>query len=202
VGGPRHLPSAFFLIFIAIVTSHVIRFAPLLRRRGRRVTLIISDWADPTYKTVRVIIFAFALVVAFPYLPGSSSPAFTGVSVFVGVLVSLASSSSLSNIMAGLVLTYSGGFKVGDYVRIGETLGTVESAGSWPRGCAKKLMSCRASCWAGRSSATDAGRPADHRHQRHDRLRRALASDSNASCGGGATTDVRKDPRLGADGAQ
>ena len=127
------LPNAFFLVFIAVVTLYVTRFTRLFFDAvavGRiEFTNFPADWADPTYKTVRVVIIAFALVVAFPYLPGSSSPAFAGISVFVGVLFSLASSSSLSNIMAGLVLTYSGGFKVGDYVKLGETLGTVAERG-------------------------------------------------------------------------
>ena len=74
---------------------------------------------------MRFLLIAFGLVVAFPYLPASDSPAFTGVSVFMGVLVSLASSSALSNMIAGIVLTYTGAFRLGDRVRIGDAFGDI-----------------------------------------------------------------------------
>ena len=72
-----------------------------------------------------MLLIAFGLVVAFPYLPASNSPAFTGVSVFVGVLVSLASSSALSNMIAGIVLTYTGAFRLGDRVKVGDAFGDI-----------------------------------------------------------------------------
>jgi small-conductance mechanosensitive channel len=72
-----------------------------------------------------VLLIAFGVVVAFPYLPASDSPAFTGVSVFMGVLISLASSSALSNMMAGIVLTYTNAFRLGDRVRVGDTFGDI-----------------------------------------------------------------------------
>jgi small-conductance mechanosensitive channel len=74
---------------------------------------------------VRVLLLAVALVAAFPYIPGSQSPAFQGISLFLGLLVSLASSSALSNIIAGTILTYTRAFRLGDLVRIGETMGQV-----------------------------------------------------------------------------
>jgi len=79
----------------------------------------------PTYKIVRFFILAFALTVAFPYIPGSKSEAFKGVSIFLGVLFSLGSTSTISNVMAGLSITYMRAFKVGDRVRIGDTVGDV-----------------------------------------------------------------------------
>ena len=84
-----------------------------------------AEWADPTNKIVRVLLIAFGLVVAFPYLPASNSPAFAGVSVFIGVLFSLASSSALSNMIAGIVLTYTGAFRVGDRVKVGDAFGDI-----------------------------------------------------------------------------
>ena len=84
-----------------------------------------EEWADPTNSIVRVLLIAFGIVVAFPYLPASDSPAFTGVSVFIGVLFSLASSSSLSNMIAGLVLTYTRAFTLGDRVKVGEAFGDI-----------------------------------------------------------------------------
>jgi small-conductance mechanosensitive channel len=128
-----YLPSAFFLLFIAFVTLYAVRFTKVFFDAiddGRlEFTSFPADWADPTFKSARMVIIAFALVVAFPYLPGSSSPAFTGVSVFAGVLLSLASSSSLSNMIAGLVLTYANAYKVGDRVQVGGTVGDVVERG-------------------------------------------------------------------------
>jgi small-conductance mechanosensitive channel len=63
------------------------------------------DWAEPTAKLVRVLILSAAVIVAFPYLPGSQSPAFKGISVFVGVLLSLGSSSAVAHGVAGTILT-------------------------------------------------------------------------------------------------
>ena len=84
-----------------------------------------AEWADPTNKIVRVLLIAFGLVVAFPYLPASDSPAFAGVSVFIGVLFSLASSSALSNMIAGIVLTYTSAFRVGERVKVGDAFGDI-----------------------------------------------------------------------------
>ena len=72
-----------------------------------------------------MLLIAFGLVVAFPYLPASDSPAFAGVSVFMGVLISLSSSSALSNMIAGIVLTYTGAFRLGDRVKLGDAFGDI-----------------------------------------------------------------------------
>ena len=74
----------------------------------------------------RVVIIAFALVIAYPYIPGSDSAAFKGVSVFLGVILSLGSSSFIGNMIAGLSMTYRGAFKEGDRIKVGEVVGTVE----------------------------------------------------------------------------
>jgi small-conductance mechanosensitive channel len=94
--------------------------------RGR-VTLgrFDPEWAQPTYKIVRVAIVAFGLIVAYPYIPGSQSAAFRGVSLFIGVVFSLGSSSAVSNIIAGYMMTYRRAFKVGDRIKVGNTVGEV-----------------------------------------------------------------------------
>jgi len=81
--------------------------------------------ALPTYKIVRFALVAFGIVVAYPYLPGSQSDAFKGVSLFVGVLFSLGSTSAISNLIAGYVLIYRRVFKVGDMVKIADVIGEV-----------------------------------------------------------------------------
>jgi small-conductance mechanosensitive channel len=70
-------------------------------------------------------LYAFTLVFVFPYLPGSDSPAFKGVSIFLGVLFSLGSTSAIANIVAGIVITYMRPFIVGDRVKIGDSVGDI-----------------------------------------------------------------------------
>ncbi|MGL4384266.1 MAG: mechanosensitive ion channel family protein, partial [Flavobacterium sp.] len=84
-----------------------------------------SDWAKPTFNIVKVLLYAFMLVIIFPYLPGSESPIFKGVTVFVGVLFSIGSSNAIANMVAGLVITYMRPFKIGDFIKIGEVNGEV-----------------------------------------------------------------------------
>lgn len=120
------------IIFVAVTVTVVHYFLNLLRavaeeiRRGR-ITFsgFYPDWAKPTFQIIRFITWAFTLVVVFPYLPGSDSPAFKGVSVFLGVLFSLGSSSAIGNAVAGIMLTYMRPFKVGDRVKIAETVGDI-----------------------------------------------------------------------------
>jgi small-conductance mechanosensitive channel len=84
-----------------------------------------AEWADPTYKLSRTILFVFVLMVSFPYLPGSHSAFFRGFSVFIGALVTFGSSGLIGNLLAGILLTYARPFKVGDVVRIEDVYGTI-----------------------------------------------------------------------------
>jgi small-conductance mechanosensitive channel len=123
------LPDLFFLIVIAFITRYVIKLARFFFHEVERGQVVLpgfyADWAVSTFKIVRFFILAFALTFAFPYIPGSKSEAFKGVSIFLGVLFSLGSTSTISNVMAGLSITYMRAFKVGDRVRIGDTVGDV-----------------------------------------------------------------------------
>ena len=124
-----YLPKLLFVVVITVLVYLAIRLVAFFFSQIQNGRLVFPDfppeWADPTNKIVRVLLIAFGVVVAFPYLPASGSPAFTGVSVFMGILISLASSSSLSNMIAGLVLTYTGAFRLGDRVQIGDTYGDI-----------------------------------------------------------------------------
>jgi small-conductance mechanosensitive channel len=123
------LPNIFFIFIIVMASRYILRFINILFNEIEMGTLNIDgfhrEWAVPTYKLVRILVLAFTLVVLFPYLPGSGSPAFQGVSVFLGILLSFGSSSSIGNIVAGIVLTYMRPFKVGDRVKISDTVGDV-----------------------------------------------------------------------------
>jgi small-conductance mechanosensitive channel len=79
----------------------------------------------PTFKIDRFLIIIFTVIIIFPYLPGSDSDAFKGVSIFLGVLFSLGSSSVIANAVAGVILTYMFAFRQGARVKIGDTTGDV-----------------------------------------------------------------------------
>ncbi len=123
------LPNLFFIVVIVFVTRAIIKLIRLIFLEvGRgKITLpgFYAEWAEPTYRIVRFLVIAFAAVMIFPYLPGSDSPAFQGISIFLGVLFSLGSTSAIANIIAGVVITYMRPFTIGDRVRIAETEGDV-----------------------------------------------------------------------------
>ncbi len=123
------VPNVFYLLVIAGATWLTLKGIHVVFRELGQGTIHAGEfrpeWADPTYKIVRVLVLALALVAAFPYIPGSSSPAFQGVSLFLGLLVSLSSSSAIANVIAGTMLTYTDAFREGDRVRIGDTTGDV-----------------------------------------------------------------------------
>jgi small-conductance mechanosensitive channel len=125
----RSVPSLVFLLVLFVLVRIALRgirvFFDLVSHGGARIEGFDPDWAEPTYKIVRVAVVAFALIVAYPYIPGSQTDAFRGVSLFVGVLFSLGSSSAISNVIAGYMLTYRRALKVGDRVKIGDVMGDV-----------------------------------------------------------------------------
>ena len=129
LGFTDYLPNIFFILVIVLVTRYLLSLIRLVFQALKTGALTLegfhADWADPTYNIVRFLVLAFAAVVMFPYLPGAESDAFKGVSLFVGVLFSLGSSGAVGNIVAGVVLTYTRAFQIGDRVRIGETTGDV-----------------------------------------------------------------------------
>jgi small-conductance mechanosensitive channel len=124
-----NIPSLVFLTVLFFVVRFALKLIRLFFEAVGRGTVVLAgfdaDWAQPTYKIVRVVIVAFGLIVAYPYIPGSQSAAFKGVSLFLGIVFSLGSSSAVSNIIAGYMMTYRRAFKVGDRVKIGDTVGDV-----------------------------------------------------------------------------
>jgi small-conductance mechanosensitive channel len=122
-------PSLFFLVFIGFVTVVILRgirfFFHEIERERIKFSGFYSDWARPTFNIIRLVVLAFAIVVAIPYIPGSSSGAFKGMSLFLGILVSLGSGSAVTNIVSGVILIYMRPFALGDRVQIGEAVGDV-----------------------------------------------------------------------------
>ncbi|MDL1891754.1 mechanosensitive ion channel family protein [Sphingobacteriales bacterium CHB3] len=123
------LPNIFTIGIIAFVTFNLLKLIRLLFTEIGRGTVsfpgFYPEWAGPTYKIVRFLVLIFATIVIFPYLPGSDSPFFQGISIFVGVLFSLGSSSAIANVVAGVVITYMRPFKIGDRVKIADTMGDI-----------------------------------------------------------------------------
>jgi small-conductance mechanosensitive channel len=127
------LPDLLMVLAIVVITRFFVRLSNYLfdAVEHERVVVrgIYPEIAQPTRRIVAVLMWLLAIVLAYPYLPGSSSDAFKGVSVFIGVIVSLGSSGIMNQIMSGLTITYSRALAVGDFVKIGEIEGTVEHLG-------------------------------------------------------------------------
>ncbi|MEO9003846.1 MAG: mechanosensitive ion channel family protein [Ginsengibacter sp.] len=123
------LPNLITILVIVFVFRYAVRGLKYLKNEITSGVLKIPgffpDWANPTYQIIRVLVFAFMVVVIYPYLPGSGSPVFQGVSVFLGFLFTFGSAGSLSNIISGLILTYMRLFKIGDRVKIADVTGDV-----------------------------------------------------------------------------
>jgi small-conductance mechanosensitive channel len=122
-------PDLVFLVVLFVITLYSLRLLRAVFTAIGRGELAFEgfdpEWAEPTYNLVRLAVIAFAVMVAYPYIPGSGSDAFKGVSLFLGVVVSLGSSSAISNVIAGYVMIYRRLFRPGDVVKIGEAFGTV-----------------------------------------------------------------------------
>jgi small-conductance mechanosensitive channel len=123
------LPGLVFIAILTVITRYVLKLVWLFFggvAAGRiRPTGFEQEWAWPTYRLVRLAIIAFALVVAYPYIPGSDTNAFKGVSIFVGVLMSFGAASMVANVLAGYALIYRRAFKVGDRIQVGDVVGDV-----------------------------------------------------------------------------
>jgi len=123
------IPGLVFLLILVLLTRYILQTLRLLfgaiEQGSVKLKNFDADWAQPTYRIVRLLVLAFAVVVAFPYIPGSSSEAFKGVSLFLGIIFSLGSTSIIANIIAGYSMTYRRAFRVGDRIKVGEVFGDV-----------------------------------------------------------------------------
>jgi small-conductance mechanosensitive channel len=126
-------PNLFSVLLIVLFTRIVARIINVTFEaiEQRRVELpgVYAETAQPTRRIVTAFVWLFALALAYPYLPGSNTDAFKGVSVFAGLMLSLGSSGIINQVMSGLTLTYSRALRPGDFVRIGDVEGTVLQLG-------------------------------------------------------------------------
>ena len=129
VGIIDYIPKLFTIIVIWYAVRYLVRFVLYLAREvegGRlKINGFYPDWAMPTFHIIRFLLYAFMIAMIYPYLPGSNSGVFQGISVFVGLIVSLGSSTVIGNIIAGLVITYMRPFKIGDRIQLNDTTGNI-----------------------------------------------------------------------------
>jgi small-conductance mechanosensitive channel len=130
----RAVPDLFTVVLIVVATRVAIRLVQLLFAAVEqgRVTLpgVYPETAATTRKLITGLLWLFALVVSYPYLPGSETEAFKGVSVLLGLMVSLGSTGIVNQVMSGFTVTYSRALRLGDYVRVGDIEGTVTQMGT------------------------------------------------------------------------
>lgn len=123
------IPNLIAIIVVVLVFKYILKGIKFLAAEVEIGKLKLSgfypEWAKPTYNIVKFILYAFMLVVIWPFLPGSDTQVFKGVSVFLGVLLSFGSSSTIGNMVAGLVITYMRPFRLKDRVKIGDVVGDV-----------------------------------------------------------------------------
>lgn len=124
-----YLPNLFMIAITFIITYYTVGFTKVFFNALENGNLAIpgfyQEWAQPTCKLIVVLIYALALAIIFPYLPGSDSPAFSGVSLFLGALFTFGSASAISNIVGGIIVIYTRAYQLGDLVKVGDVIGNV-----------------------------------------------------------------------------
>lgn len=124
-----YLPNILQIIIIWLCFHYIIKliryFSGEIENGRLKINGFYPDWAQPTFYILRVLLYSLMLVMIWPLLPNSNSQIFQGVSVFIGLVVSLGSTSIIGNIMAGMVMTYMRPFRIGDYIKVGDTTGEV-----------------------------------------------------------------------------
>lgn len=125
----EYIPNLFIILVIYYCIKYLIKgfqyIANEIENEKLKISGFYPDWAQPSFNIIRFLLYAFMIAMIYPFIPGSKNGVFQGISVFVGLIISLGSSTVIGNIMAGLVITYMRPFKVGDRIKLNETTGTV-----------------------------------------------------------------------------
>ncbi|RAJ10963.1 mechanosensitive ion channel-like protein [Chitinophaga skermanii] len=128
-GVVHYIPNLITILIIYFFTRYLVHGVKYMANEVEKGVLKIHgfypDWAQPTFKIIKALLYILMFVAIFPYLPGYQSKVFQGVSVFLGILISLGSSSAIANVIAGIVITYMRPFKLGERIQIGEVSGDV-----------------------------------------------------------------------------
>ena len=124
-----YIPKLITIIVILFFVKYILKMLKFFSGEIENGRLVIkgfySDWAKPTYLLLKYTIYAFTIALIFPYLPNSDTRVFQGVSVFIGLIISIGSSSAIGNLVAGIVITYMRPFHINDRIKIGESEGFV-----------------------------------------------------------------------------
>ena len=125
----KYIPNIISIVVTIIISRYVLRLLKFFSRQiaaGRlKIQGFYPDWADMTFNILRILVYAFTVAIVFPLLPGSDSQIFQGVSILVGIIFSLGSSSAVGNLIAGIVITYMRPFKAGDFIKINDITGHI-----------------------------------------------------------------------------
>lgn len=128
-GFVAYLPNLITIAIIAAMTRWMIKGVRLFFESVDAGVIELKTferyWVWPTYNLIRWALILVAAVVCFPYIPGSDSAAFQGLTILVGVMVSLGSNSVISNVLAGLFVLYKRSMNIGDRIRVGDHYGDV-----------------------------------------------------------------------------
>ncbi|MCO6565139.1 MAG: mechanosensitive ion channel family protein [Apibacter sp.] len=125
----HYIPNLVKIIFIYLIFKYLIKilkyFSGEISEERIKIKGFYSDWAHSTFNILRFLLYSFMFIMIWPLLPNSNSPAFQGISVFIGLIISLGSTTVIGNLMSGLVITYMRAFKIGDQIKLNETTGNV-----------------------------------------------------------------------------
>ncbi|MCL2073278.1 MAG: mechanosensitive ion channel family protein [Marinilabiliaceae bacterium] len=125
----EYIPNLFIIAIIWLSIRYLVKglqyVAKEISSERLKITGFFADWAMPTFHILKFLLYAFMIAMVYNYLPGSDEGAFQGVSIFIGLIVSLGSTSVVANVMAGLVITYMRPFKVGDRIKLNDVVGNV-----------------------------------------------------------------------------
>ncbi len=125
-----YLPNLFYILVIVLVTRVILRGLGFVFEQAGRGVISLEPWlhadvARPTGQIFKILVILISLFFIAPLVPGTGSTAAKGISVIVGLMVSFGSTSTVGNVIAGVVLTYMRPFHLGDRVKIGEVSGDV-----------------------------------------------------------------------------
>ena len=124
-----YIPNLISIIVIWYATKWLVRLARYvaleIESGNLKLKNFFPEWAMPTFHIVRILLYTFMIAMVYKYLPGADSGVFQGISVFVGLIISLGSSTLIANLMAGLVITFMRPFRVGDRIKLNDTMGDI-----------------------------------------------------------------------------
>ena len=124
-----YIPNLISIFVIWFAIKWLVRLAHYVAQEIEKGNLKFNnfypEWAMPTFNIVRILLYTFMIAMIYNYLPGSDSGVFQGISVFVGIIISLGSSTLIANLMAGLVITFMRPFRIGDRIKLNDTVGDI-----------------------------------------------------------------------------